>query len=321
MDDMTTSHFSTTSLVIVPWILAALAPIGCALVPSAGGTAHADALAAQRVWHAERLRALTAADGWLALVGLDFLPDGIATIGAGDACTLRYPGVRAALAGRFEVVAPRVTFTPAAGTSWTLDGAPLATSTVLVADDAGAPSVLRSGSVMITLVRRNGALALRVRDNESAARTGFRGVDLFPYDAGLVMEARVEAATAGERIAITNVTGFVEEQPVAARLTFRLGGLERTLVATAGAAGRLFVVFGDATNGRTTYGGGRFLDVPAPVDGRTTLDFNRAVNPPCSFTTFATCPTPPGGNRLEVPIEAGERAPVPVPIQEISTGR
>ena len=80
-------------------------------------------------------------------------------------------------------------------------------------------------------------------------------------------------------------------------------------LATAGAHGRLFVVFADATNGRESYGGGRFLDVPAPIDGKTAIDFNRATNPPCAFTAFATCPMPPEANRVSGAIPAGERAP------------
>ena len=74
-------------------------------------------------------------------------------------------------------------------------------------------------------------------------------------------------------------------------------------------AGRLWLVFGDETNGRETYGGGRFL-VTGPVqpDGRVEVDFNLAYNPPCVFSPYATCPLPPDGNRLPVRIVAGERA-------------
>ncbi|MGA1391560.1 MAG: DUF1684 domain-containing protein [Phycisphaerales bacterium] len=121
-------------------------------------------------------------------------------------------------------------------------------------------------------------------------------------------QAAVEPAR-DRTIAITNVTGYLEEQPLAATLRFELDGVSRELLATSAGEGRLFVVFGDETNGRETYGGGRFLEVPAPIDGRTTIDFNRAYNPPCAFTAFATCPMPPAGNRLPVRVEAGERRP------------
>lgn len=319
MELPSTIVLATTQPALLPCILLALSLIGCAAGSDAREPFSADPRTAQRAWHAERLRALTAEDGWLTLVGLDFLADGTATIGTAPECTLRYAGAGAVQAGRFEVEGARVTFTPAPGATWTLDGSPLTISALLDADDAGAPSILRRGPLMITLVRRNGALALRIRDNDSPVRHGFAGIELFPYAPALVAAARVEPPAAGERVAVTNVTGFVEEQPVAARLRFELAGQTCSLVATAGAGGRLFVVFGDPTNGYTTYGGGRFLDVPAPVDGRTTLDFNRATNPPCSFTAFATCPTPPAGNRLPVPVVAGER--MPARVGETSTGR
>ena len=70
----------------------------------------------------------------------------------------------------------------------------------------------------------------------------------------------------------------------------------------------LFIVFGDASNGEETYGGGRFLSVAPPdSNGLVTLDFNRATNPPCVFTPFATCPLPPAENILPVAVTAGEK--------------
>ncbi len=68
-----------------------------------------------------------------------------------------------------------------------------------------------------------------------------------------------------------------------------------------------FVIFGDATNGKETYGAGRFLYVKPPVDGKTIIDFNKAYNPPCVFTDYATCPLPPAQNRMKVGVEAGEK--------------
>ncbi|MEY5032727.1 MAG: hypothetical protein RL354_1758 [Planctomycetota bacterium] len=266
--------------------------------PASTTSTPATELARERAaWHAQRLAALQAEDGWLTLVGLDFLTDGEHSFGAGAAAVLRYPNCAEDLVGTFEVRGQQVRFRHAGAKD----------AQALTADDAGTPSVIRSGPVSCTLVRRNGRLALRVRDNASPVRTGFTGIDLFAFDPDLVVQAEVRPAKAGEVIAITNVTGFVEEQPVAARLGFELAGARHEFVATAGAGGRLFVVFGDATNGGETYGGGRFLEVAGPVDGRATLDFNRAYNPPCSFTAYATCPLPPGPNRLGYAVRAGER--------------
>lgn len=265
-------------------------------------------------WHADRIARLTAPEGWLSLVGLDFLADGSVRVGRGQECELSYQGCSSPVIGRFEVEADAVRFLPEPDAEVRIEhgefGAPL------VADDVGRPSVVRSGSVSLTLVRRNGRLALRVRDSESPTRVDFQGVELFPDDRARCVQARVIPARAGELLPITNVMGFEESQPIAATLEFELDGAAHTLVAMPAGEGRLFVVFGDETNGVETYGGGRFLDVEAAIAGRTTLDFNRAYNPPCAFTAFATCPLPPAANRLPLRVEAGERAPRSTPHSE-----
>jgi hypothetical protein len=69
---------------------------------------------------------------------------------------------------------------------------------------------------------------------------------------------------------------------------------------------RLWFMFQDATSKDSTYPGGRFMTSEAPRDGVVTLDFNKAHNPPCAYTDFATCPLPPAINRLNVAIKAGE---------------
>ena len=72
--------------------------------------------------------------------------------------------------------------------------------------------------------------------------------------------------------------------------------------------GTLFLVFADRTSGHGSYGAGRFIDAPMPdAQGQLVVDFNRAYNPPCAFTPFATCPLPPPENRLDLRVEAGEK--------------
>ncbi|MFM7260356.1 MAG: hypothetical protein ACKO3W_07100, partial [bacterium] len=130
-----------------------------------------DAGAERERWHTTRLSSLAAPDGWLTLVGLDFLTDGTHRIGSGEDCAFRYTNLTAPVVGMFIVQGANVRFRSASD-GILLDGQPLAGEASLVADDAGTPSVIRNGSVSITLVRRNGALALRVRDNASPVRTG-----------------------------------------------------------------------------------------------------------------------------------------------------
>lgn len=265
-------------------------------------------------WHEERIASLTADNGWLTLIDLAFLEDGVYSFGADPSCRLRYDHLSGPRVGAFVVEADRVTFAVDLDRS----GHPAATVTAdgreidvveLVADDRGTPTVLRDGPVSVTLIRRDGRLALRVKDNLSPTRPDFAGIDRFPFDPRLVVDATVTSAPAGSTVAVTNVRGHTSDEPLAATVTGAVHGHAFSFAATAGNGGRLFVVFGDATNGAETYGGGRFLDLAPPSDGRTVVDFNRAFNPPCSFTPFATCPTPPLPNRLPVAVRAGEKRP------------
>jgi uncharacterized protein (DUF1684 family) len=91
-------------------------------------------------------------------------------------------------------------------------------------------------------------------------------------------------------------------------VSFTIAGQEYHLEALLESANakELFFMFRDATSGKTTYGAGRYLYTELPKDGRVIVDFNRAMNPPCAFTEFATCPLPPAANRLPIGVTAGE---------------
>lgn len=270
-------------------------------------------------WIDARDRALRDPEGWLALVALHWLSPGETTIAASgdpDAHRIVLAGALASPAATITLDADgRVTATPAAGIDATLDDTAITPGlTVDLRDDRGhAASVLRVGRLHITHIHRQHRAALRIRDREAPTRVNFGGVPRFEFDPRWVVPARFEPAATGTTMPITLITEHVEDHAVAGTLRFTIDGVEHTLLAEA-AGDALFVVFGDETNRLAdddgTYGGGRFLTVAAPdADGRTTLDFNRAVNPPCSFTPFATCPTPPGANRLSIAVLAGERRP------------
>ncbi len=270
-------------------------------------------------WIDARDRTLRDPEGWLALVALHWLREGETVIAAsGDASdrcvvldgALASPAVRVTLNRDGDATA-----TITADLQATLDGEPVAPGAVLpLRDDRhDAASVLRVGRLHITHIHRQHRAALRIRDREAPTLVRFRGVERFPFDPALQITARFEPAPHGETIPITLITEHVEDHPIAGSLVFAIDGREHRLVAEKSGE-TLFVVFGDETNRRSddtaTYGGGRFLSVSMPdARGLTTVDFNRAINPPCSFTPFATCPTPPAQNRLPIAVIAGERRP------------
>jgi uncharacterized protein (DUF1684 family) len=259
-------------------------------------------------WHAEREAALAAEDGWLSLVGLHPIAPGTQTLGSGPEAALRLIDKAPALLGTLELTAQgELVLEVAPGQSVRVDGEARSGRLALATDATGSPTQLELGSLRLYAIARSGEVFLRVKDRESPARRDFTGVERFPVDSRWRVEARLEADSA-RSIAIPNVLGQVSEEPCPGRLVFTLAGKECSLWPIGAAGEELFIIFADATSGAETYGAGRFLSAPAPgADGRVTLDFNRAVNPPCTFSPYATCPLPPAGNRLPIAVRAGEK--------------
>lgn len=233
-------------------------------------------------WRAKREADLRRPDGWLSLVGLHWLHPG----------ENRLPG----LPGRFLVERDQVRLVGESGDELALHD-----------DVEGEPTVVESGAISFHLIRRGERLGIRVRDGDAPTRKAFRGLEHFPIDPKWQVTARFEASDR-RTIDVPNVLGDVDLEPSPGSVEFTVGGVSCRLDALAGDEGGLWLVFGDATNDVETYAGGRFLKTDAPsAGGSVVIDFNRAYNPPCVFTPYATCPLPPPQNRLSVRIEAGER--------------
>ena len=107
---------------------------------------------------------------------------------------------------------------------------------------------------------------------------------------------------------VPNVLGDISHEIVPGEVRFTLNGQKLTLTALAGDTSKgLFFVFSDPTSKTDTYPAGRFLEADAVQNGEVVLDFNKAYNPPCAVTAYATCPIAPKENRLAVAIPAGEK--------------
>ena len=183
---------------------------------------------------------------------------------------------------------------------------------VLRSDAAGAPTVVSFGSVRFYVIERGGRLGVRVSDRGNPARRLLSPIPAFPVSAAWRFEARFERYDPPRRIPFPSILGTVEDEVSPGAVLFTAGGQELRLdpILERGESD-YWIVFGDRTNGTETYAGGRFVYVAPPVNGRTTLDFNKAYNPPCVFTPHSTCPLPPPQNRLPIRVEAGERVYVP----------
>lgn len=259
-------------------------------------------------WRAGRVAHLASPRGWLSLVGLFWLHQGPNSVGSDPSSDVVLPaGAAPPRLGSIDVEGDGASarFPPGGGVRH--EGREV-TVLPLRDDRDGNPTELALGSVLFHLVRRAGSLAVRVRDEEALARRSLRPIPHFPVDPRWRLGAEFEPYRPARVIVLPSVVGPGQEYRIVGRLTFDLGGGSRTLEAYQELVETdLFIVFGDRTNGRETYGGGRYLYASPPgPGGRVELDFNRAYNPPCVFTPYATCVLAQPGNRLPVRIEAGE---------------
>ncbi|WP_308464778.1 DUF1684 domain-containing protein [Rathayibacter soli] len=176
-------------------------------------------------------------------------------------------------------------------------------------DDANPSEIVFSDTVAgFVIAGVDGSYALRVWDANSEGIQDFGQIDAFDYNPEWVIQGAFTPNPDGVTVGFEHLKddGKTRELVIPGSITFTQDGVDYDLAAFK--AGRaLQLVFADATSGDTTYSVGRFLFVAPNADGTITLDFNRAVLPPCAFSYAFNCPMPPKQNRFAVPIEAGEK--------------
>jgi uncharacterized protein (DUF1684 family) len=285
-------------------------PLALLAAAIAATPAVAAEIAAQRAevlkWREARAARLAAPDGWLSLVGLHWIDPGTHRVGSAPDNDLVL-AVGPARLGTLSLADGKITLVLGEDVDAKI-GDDAARETVLAPDTSGAPTIVRLGAASFSVIERDGRFGLRVRDPQAKTRTGFVGIDYFDIGPDWRFEARFEPHPPGRTIDIVNVLDQLAPMKNPGAVVFEKDGKEYRLEALDDTGdGQLFLIFADRTNGKSTYGPGRFLYAPPPVDGRTIVDFNRAYNPPCAFTPYSTCPLPPPENRLNLAVEAGEK--------------
>jgi uncharacterized protein (DUF1684 family) len=257
-------------------------------------------------WKAELIDDLK--QNWLPLAGLFWLKPGANTFGTDKENAVVLPaGSASARTGTFELQGDTVTLKLAPGVKATIDNKPVVTS-VMQPDTSGNRTVLALGQLRMHVIKRGERTGIRLKDLNSAAVRNFRGLTFFPLDLQYRVNATWMPSDGKKTVNVPNVLRDVTPTPIPGEVRFTINGQELHLTALGGDAQKgLFFVFTDATSKTETYPAGRFLETD-PVQGNTVvLDFNRAYNPPCAVTPYATCPIAPKENRLSVAIPAGEK--------------
>jgi uncharacterized protein (DUF1684 family) len=258
-------------------------------------------------WRQDRLAELAKPDGWLSLAGLFWLKPGDNRFGSADDNPVRFPDKAPTHMGTITLAQGKVRVSVLPQVHMTSAGKPVLERDLKTDADGTEPTMLEMGSMTWYVIQRGDQFAVRIKDTESAELKAFKGVPTYSYDDAWRLYASWEAYSPPKQLQITNIVGQTFQLDCPGAYVFEKGGVKYRLEPTR-EGNELFLVFADQTSGHDTYGGGRFLytSLPGP-DGKLLLDFNRAYNPPCAFTPWATCPLPTAGNKLAIRVEAGEK--------------
>jgi len=270
-------------------------------------------LADLEAWRERVEQSLRRDNGWLTLAGRFIMKDGANTFGTGAGNDIVFPsqlaGTGPSRLGTLVVdgKSKTVTLQPAEGTAWTAEGKLFQGERKL-----GVSSEKRDwvalDRISMHIIERDGKYILRLADNKSDVRAGFKGRIWYPPTLAFKTTAKFIPYAPGKTIPIVNVIDEVSDEPSPGYVEFTLKGKKYKLDAV-GNDGGLFFVMRDGTAGDTTYRPSRFLYVEKKPEPNTpfVLDFNRSYNPPCAFSEFTTCPLPPKQNIMPLRVEAGEK--------------
>jgi uncharacterized protein len=262
-------------------------------------------------WRDQRAQKLSAPDGWLSLVGLEWLQPGSNTFGSAADNRIRLNAQVADHLGVLEVKGNAVYLSsPASGL---LDnGAPARAAKIDT--DGPNPTVLKAGTLTLLVIHRGDRYALRIKDAQAPTRVNFHGLHWYAPDPRYRIEAKWIPFSPPHEESIPTIIGTTLKLPVPGVAEFTLDGQTIRLEPVIEEPGdkQLFFILRDTTSKTTTYGAARFLYTDFPASGldkpgSLVLDFNRLQNPPCAYTPYATCPLPPPQNKLAVALPVGEQ--------------
>jgi uncharacterized protein (DUF1684 family) len=257
-------------------------------------------------WRTDHQAELLSDSGWFTVAGLFWLKPGINTVGVGPEFDVQL--TKNFEKGKFGEIAygnGSALLTVANGVEAASGGKPVKLLN-LITDEKSEPPIINVGTQSFFLIERDHRYGVRVKDIKNEPRLNFHGLKWYPISNKYRVTAKFEAFPEPKEVLIPNILGTNFKMKSDGILKFRLNGKEYSLQPVE-EGDHLFIIFRDLTSKTDSYGAGRFLYAEKPVNGKVVLDFNKAENPPCAFTAFATCPLPPPQNRLSVAIPAGEK--------------
>ncbi len=263
---------------------------------------------AELEWRQSRDEQMQEPSSWLTIAGLFWLQEGPNTFGTNPSNRLQLPaGSAPDFAGTFMLEDGDVKMIPAPGAEIRI-GDEVIGERVLRSDATRGTEILELNALRLWVIERSDRIAIRMRDFNEPRFLNYTGLDFYPPTSDYRFVAEFIPYESPKRIEMATVVGTSTTSVSPGYVKFALDGEEYTLDAfRTGRADMLHFVFKDGTSGDETYGASRFMDSPILEDGTVDLNFNKAYNPPCAYTPYATCPLPPSQNILTVRIEAGEK--------------
>ena len=259
-------------------------------------------------WDKQRERNLKSENGWLNIIGLLWLADGENTFGTDTSCNIVFPYTKSIKKlGTISLKKGIVSMHITEGFNEIYYNNNIFHEGIIFTDTIQNAPVFSYKSLRWFIIKRGNKYGIRLRDLECEALANFTKISRFEIDEKWNIKAKYEPYNKNKMVGIKDVIGLTTTTELAGKLIFNIDGKEYWLDATQ-EGNKLFIVFADETSGAATYPAGRFLYADVPKDSQyTILDFNKAYNPPCAFTNYATCPLPLPQNILKVAITAGEK--------------
>jgi len=257
-------------------------------------------------WHQKRIERLKDENGWLTLVGLYWLKEGENSFGSDKNNDIVFPKNAPENIGKIILKDSVITLIINEGVNVTNEGN-VVKEIKLKIDLSGNPTILDLGSLRWHIIKRGDRYGIRLRDTEAKLLKEFEDINIYPINEDWRIDATFKPYKPPKQILIPNILGTIEEDIAPGYILFNVKGKDYKLDAIQSSNG-FFLLFADETSGKGSYGAGRFLYTDNPdSNNKVILDFNKAYNPPCVFTKYATCPLPPKQNYLHLKITAGEK--------------
>ena len=258
-------------------------------------------------WREQRDREMRASTSWLNIAGLFWLKEGENSFGTSGKNPIKLPeGSARAFAGSFFLDKGKVTVAAKQGTPLKIDGKTIHKAE-LKGDDTAEPDVVELNKLRMWVIKRFDQYAVRLRDFNHLPYKNYKGLDFFRPTEKYKIQAEYHPFPEPKKVEVGTAVGLNTEMTSPGYVIFEIEGKLYRLDAFSGDPKTLFFIFGDETNGKETYEASRFMDANILENGKVDMNFNRAYNPPCAYTPFATCPLPPPQNQLKIQIFAGEK--------------